>query len=78
MNLKQHAQFARLLALLLTPSLAVAQNIHGPATISKTTTNLLVTWTGIGTLQSSPTLTGAWEDILEAGSPRSIAPTNAQ
>ena len=57
---------------------AAAQNIHGPATISKTASNLLVSWTGIGTLQSAPTLTGSWRDILEAGSPRSIAPTNAQ
>jgi len=64
--------------LLLKTVLAVAQNTHGPATISKTASNLLVSWTGIGTLQSSPTVTGAWQDILEAGSPRSIAPTNAQ
>jgi hypothetical protein len=58
--------------------LAVAQNTNGPAAISKTATNLLVSWTGIGTLQSAPTVAGSWQDILEAGSPRSIAPTNAE
>jgi len=75
---RNHAQWLSLLALLLTPSLAGAQNLHGPATISKTTTNLLVSWTGIGTLQSSPNVAGAWQDVLEARSPRTIAPTSAQ
>lgn len=75
---RNHAQCLSLLAPLLTSSLAIAQNIHGPAAISKTATNLFVSWTGIGTLQSAPTVAGSWQDILEAGSPRSIAPTNAQ
>ena len=77
-NRKQSAQCLGLIGFLLTPFLAVAQNTHGPANISKTTSNLLVSWSGIGTLQSSPTVAGSWQDVLEAGSPRSIAPTNAQ
>jgi len=77
MNPKRHTQCLSLLALLLTSSLALAQNIYGPATISKTSTNLLVSWTGIGSLQSSSALTGSWQDILEAASPRPIPPTNA-
>jgi len=57
---------------------ASAQNAHGPAAISKTTSNLLVTWNGVGTLQSSMTLTGAWQDTLEAGSPLPVPQTNSQ
>lgn len=55
-----------------------SQNAHGPALISKTASNLLVSWTGIGTLQTSPAAGGDWEDILEASSPQSVAPTNKQ
>jgi len=64
--------------LLITARPAAAQNSNGPAAITKTATNLLVSWTGIGSLQSAPEITGPWEDILEAGSPRGIAPTNEQ
>lgn len=62
----------------LTAWLAAAQNTYGPATISTTTSNVLLSWTGIGTLQSSPTSAGPWQDILEASSPFGTSPTNAQ
>src|SRR5688572_25914113 len=78
MTLQQHTQCLSLLAFLLTSSLAIAQNTNGPATISKTASNLLVTWTGIGSLQSAPIGAGPWQDILEASSPRSITATNSQ
>jgi N-acetylneuraminic acid mutarotase len=71
-------RFAVVIGLLLTAWSAAAQNIHGPAAIAKTTTNLVVTWTGIGTLQSSPIPAGPWQDILEASSPFGTPPTNAQ
>ena len=63
---------------LLTASPSVAQNTYGPAAISRTTSNLFVSWSGIGTLQSSPTPPGPWQDILEASSPFGPPPTNAQ
>src|SRR6185369_1377629 len=46
------------------------------ATISKTTSNLLLSWTGSGTLQSAPMVVGPWRDILEASSPFGTRPTN--
>lgn len=54
------------------------QNIHGPANLSKTSTNLTISWSGIGTLQSTLSNTGPWQDILEASSPRPTQATNAQ
>src|SRR5262245_39671206 len=57
---------------------AVAQNTNGRVIISKTTSNLLVSWPGVGTLQSTPTLTNSWQDVLEASSPHPMRPTNAQ
>src|SRR5262245_34542645 len=68
----------RALVFLLTAWFAAAENTNGPANISNTTSNRLVSCPGIGTLQSSPTLTGSWQDVLEATSPQSVAPTNAQ
>jgi N-acetylneuraminic acid mutarotase len=58
--------------------LSAAQNSHGPANISRAGENLRVSWTGIGTLQSSPAIEGAWQDILGAGSPFGALATNAQ
>jgi N-acetylneuraminic acid mutarotase len=63
---------------LLTTWFAEAQNTHGTALISKSTSNLFVSWTGIGTLQSSPILAGPWQDILEARSPFGTPTTNVQ
>ena len=48
-------QLAGMLVFLVLAGFAAAQNTNGPAVILKTTSNLLVSWTGIGTLQSSPT-----------------------
>jgi N-acetylneuraminic acid mutarotase len=66
------------LCLLLASCPGMAQNLHGPASISGTPSNLLLSWTGTGTLQSSPAPDGSWQDRLEAGSPSPVAPTNAQ
>ena len=64
--------------ILLTAPLACAQNIHGPATISATATNVHISWTGTGTLQSSPDVSGAWWDELEATSPFAVALISTQ
>lgn len=61
---------------LLTAWFASAQNTFGPVTISTTSGNLLVSWTGTGTLQSSSTPAGPWQDILGANRPFEISPTN--
>src|SRR5688572_2141406 len=63
---------------LLPMALALGQNTNGPAKLSKAGNNLVATWPGIGTLQSAPATTGPWQDILEATSPRTIAPTNTR
>ena len=62
----------------LSASPGKAQNVHGPAKLSKTSSNVLVSWTGIGTLQSSSIATGAWKDALEASNPHGALATNAQ
>jgi len=62
----------------LSPSLGNTQNIHGPVTLSRTSSNLLVSWTGVGSLQSSTNAAGLWEDVLEASSPLGTSATHAQ
>jgi N-acetylneuraminic acid mutarotase len=66
------------LLLCFIAALSHSQNSPGPATIARTTTNVLVSWTGIGTLQSARELAGAWNDVLEAPRPFPRSPTNAQ
>ena len=46
--------------------------------IAKTNSNIRVSWTGRGTLQSATILNGAWQDELEVTNPWTITPTNAQ
>jgi N-acetylneuraminic acid mutarotase len=46
--------------------------------IARTTTNTVISWMGSGTLQSAPTLQGAWLDLLEAPNPLTVPPRNAQ
>ncbi len=70
-------RFAGVSGLLLTAGHATAQNTNGPAAISKTASNLLVSWSGVGTLQSSAIAGGAWRDVIEASNPRAITPINA-
>jgi len=78
-NLKRVPQrLVSAIIFLLMVWFSAAQNTNGPADISKTTSNLLVSWTGIGTLQAAPASAGPWQDILEAGSPQGIVPTNTQ
>jgi N-acetylneuraminic acid mutarotase len=66
------------LLLSLSATSGFAQNAHGPAVISKTASNVLVSWTGVGTLQSAAVPAGAWRDILEAPRPFPRSPTNSQ
>ena len=44
--------------------------------ISRSPTNVSVSWTGRGTLQSSLVVTGAWRDRHEAANPFRLPPTN--
>src|SRR5688572_26860572 len=44
--------------------------------ISRSPTNVSVSWTGRGTLQSTPALGSAWRDRHEAANPFRLPPTN--
>ncbi|MCI0744832.1 MAG: hypothetical protein L0Y58_05435 [Verrucomicrobia subdivision 3 bacterium] len=55
---------------------AAAQST-GHVTIVRSPTNVIVSWTGRGTLQASGSLPGGWQDVLEAPNPLSIPSTNA-
>src|SRR5688572_1249028 len=44
--------------------------------ISKSPTNVTVSWTNRGTLQAASALTGDWRDLHETPSPARLAPTN--
>lgn len=55
-----------------------AQLSNATIRISKTPTNLFVSWSGRGTLQSATAVNGPWQDELEAGNPLATTPTNAQ
>jgi len=44
--------------------------------IARANTNVTVAWTNRGTLQSAPTPSGAWGDVLEASNPSTRRPTN--
>lgn len=66
------------IALLAVAPRVSAQNTNGPAAISKTDSNLVVSWPGIGTLQSSATTIGVWQDVLESTSPHPVPATAAQ
>ena len=76
--MKTTSTIGSLYAILLMPLLVAAQNVHGPAAISKNAGNVSVSWTGVGTLQSSTAVTGPWQDVLETSSPFTAPPTNAQ
>src|SRR5687767_12611894 len=66
--------------LLLVAALLLAS--HFPASgqprlaISKSPTNVTVSWTNRGTLQAASSLTGAWKDLHEAPNPFRFVPTN--
>lgn len=62
-----------LLAAALAPALSQSTN-----TISRTTSNVVVSWSGRGTLQSATSLDAPWQDVLEAPNPFATRPTNAQ
>jgi N-acetylneuraminic acid mutarotase len=44
--------------------------------ISKSPTNVTVSWTGRGTLQTAAAVTGPWKDLHEAPNPSRFLPTN--
>ncbi len=46
--------------------------------ISMAGTNVMLSWTNRGTLQSTPSASGAWSDLLEATNPSTFSPSNAQ
>jgi N-acetylneuraminic acid mutarotase len=72
--MRANALLAAMFVIVTTQTLA-AQSTNRVA-ISRTPTNVLVSWTGRGTLQSATTWSGAWQDVLEAPNP--LAATNAR
>jgi hypothetical protein len=58
--------------------LAFSQTSNVLLRISRTPTNVVVSWTNRGTLQSSRVLGGAWQDVLEATNSFKLAPSNAR
>jgi hypothetical protein len=67
--------FGVLIGLTILHSTVLAQTT-GRVTISRTQTNVTVSWTGRGTLQASSSVSEAWRDALEAPSPVRLAITN--
>jgi N-acetylneuraminic acid mutarotase len=63
--------------LIAFPSLLSAES-NAVIAISQSASNLVVSWTGRGTLQSSPAVEGQWKDELESGNPFVTANTNEQ
>jgi len=59
-------------------SCGLAQNNNGDLALSKTQTNLLLSWTGVGSILSGAALNGAWSEVLEATNPLPLAATNDQ
>ena len=55
---------------------AVAQSTSR-VSISRAPTNVIVSWTGRGTLQQGRSLQDVWHDVLEAPNPLNLQPTNA-
>ena len=48
---------------------AAAQTINSTLSIAKTPTNIVISWTGRGTLQAAVAPQGPWRDLLEAPNP---------
>jgi N-acetylneuraminic acid mutarotase len=71
------ARGAVTLVLLISASSAFGQATNFSLRISRTTSNAVVSWNELGSLQSSPSLPPAWTDVLEATSPVSEPVTNA-
>jgi N-acetylneuraminic acid mutarotase len=57
---------------------AFGQDPNGTLAVSKTASNVVLSWTGRGTLQSATASQGLWQDVLEAPNPFLISPSNAQ
>lgn len=55
-----------------------AQDSNQALRVFQTASNLVVAWPGQITLQSAAAPGGSWQDVLEAGNPLPVSPTNAQ
>jgi len=79
-KLGQNIHVRRLLVVLV-PLLALqissAQDTNSSLSIFKTNSNVAVSWTGRGTLQSASTSLGPWRDVLEAPNPSTLSPSNS-
>ena len=58
------------------PSFASAQSTNARLAIARTPTNLIVSWTGRGTLQSAMAANGPWLDLLGSTNPWRVTPTS--
>lgn len=50
----------------------------GPLSIARQGSNVVISWAGAGTLQVADQITGGWDDLLNAASPLTVAPTLGQ
>ena len=79
MNTALRCRFQRLcIAMVLIAEPVFGQSSNMAVHIARTPTNLLISWVGRGTLQSSPGVNGPWVDELEASNPFSTKLTNSQ
>ena len=62
---------------LFLPVIAFSQSTNALVSITRSGTNLQLSWTGQWTLQSASALPGEWHDLLEAPHPMTVAPTNS-
>src|SRR5262245_857476 len=58
------------------PAVALSQSSNALVSLTRSGTNLQLSWTGQWTLQSASALPGVWQDVLEAPHPMTVAPTN--
>jgi N-acetylneuraminic acid mutarotase len=63
-------------ALLIGASMGFGQGTNFSLRVSRTSSNAVVSWNGLGSLQSAPALPATWSDVLEATSPVSVSLTN--
>ena len=63
-------------SLLLAPLAALTQT--GTVAIARAGTNVVVSWTGPGTLQSAGSVPNAWQDVLDATTPFTNRPAAAR
>ena len=64
--------------LLLTTFAAFSQTGTGTVAIVRSDSNVIVSWTGRGTLQSASALPGGWADVLDASTPFTNPPAGVR